>query len=132
MSFPELLSNLRKQELQELRAHTDDYFEAVVSMSTLVTVEDVLMSHFGVPVKPAGVSASGEANRYSKPYGGIRKQQTMYYKAKDNGHECAFLWPWGCGTLVTLKVILNESAPSASQSEEKVSWLKSLWQKVFG
>ena len=108
MTFQELLEEVKKHPLQELRAHSPSYFEAVVPVTKLVYVENTLINHFGMPLKPAGLMPSGDAAVLSKPYGGIRKDQTMYFRKQDMGHEVAFLWPWGCQSLVTIKIILEE------------------------
>jgi hypothetical protein len=134
MGFQELLSEIRKRPLQELRASTEKYFEAVVSMTTLVGVEELLIAYFGVPMKPAGVHPCRDAHRVSEPYGGIRSTQTMYFRKRDVGHEVAFLWPWHCGTLVTLKIIVEDqaragAAPSAQKASGIISFLKSLFGK---
>lgn len=128
MSFKNLLDQLRKHPFQELRAHSDNYFEAVVSMSKLVGVEDSLIAYFGPPLKSAGIQPSAEAHHFSKSYGGIRQSQTMYFRKKDDGHIVAFLWPWKCGTLVTLKVILEMKPEPPMKTKRKIAWLKDLWK----
>lgn len=130
MNFQELLGELKKHPLQEIRACTDKYFEAVVSLSKLIGVENLLVSHFGVPLKPAGMHPSPDAKHCSKIYGGIRQSQTMYFRKKEEGNEVALLWPWECQTLVTLKVILEER-PDATREASKLAWFKSLWNKVL-
>ena len=132
MTFQELVAELKKQRLRELRDCSEDYFEAVVSTADLAVVESVLTTYFGVPMKPAGVQASGDAGHFSKPYGGIQKNQTMYFLQKEGGNELALLWPWGNGTLVTLKIIV-EGKPKAPQEEEaKSSEKKSFWESIWG
>lgn len=131
MSFPQLLEEIKKHPLQELRAHSENYFEAVVSMTKLVDVEGVLVSYFGVPLKPASLPPSSNANRLSKPYGGIRREQTMYFREREGGSEIAFLWPWGCRTLVTLKIFSNNSA-GKPQPAPKPAGRKSFWKALFG
>jgi len=131
MGFQDLLNDLKKQPLQELRTCSENYFEAVVATSGLSGVEGLLGVYFGTPLKPAGSSPSGDANRFSKPYGGIRSAQTMYLLKKETGNEIAFLWPWGYGTQVTLKLIL-ENQPQRGQGEGKPSGSRSFWKMLFG
>jgi hypothetical protein len=129
MDFQQLLSEIKRKPLQELRAHSENYFEAVLSATQLIAAEDVLVSYFGVPLKPAGLSPSGDADRFSKPYGGIRRNQTMYLRKGKDGNEVAFLWPWGDGVLVTLKVIA-ESVPQKAEPEVEKSKFMSFF-KLF-
>ncbi|HNX68993.1 MAG TPA: hypothetical protein PLL75_03890 [Candidatus Omnitrophota bacterium] len=109
MSFPELLSEVLKLKRDEKRTQTDDYLEVVVSKAVLPEFEKVLESYFGPAIKPFGKGASGDANRYSKPYGGIREDQGMYFRKEEGGNELALLWPWGSGTPITIKIIREKS-----------------------
>ena len=85
MTFQELLTQIQTLKIEESRAQTEDYFEAVISKEHLGSFHQILTSYFGPPLKPEGRSPSGEANRYAKPYGGIRKDQTMYFRRDGDG-----------------------------------------------
>ncbi|HOG23244.1 MAG: hypothetical protein BWY44_00509 [Candidatus Omnitrophica bacterium ADurb.Bin292] len=129
MNFQELVGEVQKIKFREIRSRTETYFEAVIPKQDLGSLETILQEHFGKPLKPAGVFAEGEAKRYSKPYGGVRHEQTMYLRKLERSFEYAFLWPWGCGTLLTIKVIQGE-APKGSPRELdfRAIW-QSLWNK---
>lgn len=130
MNFQNLILEIKKIQLREIRTNTGDYFEAVVPKDRLSELEKLLAVHFGLPVKPAGVFATGEVNKYSRPYGGVRYEQTMYLKRLEQGLEFAFLWPWGCGTLVTLKIINDNGQPvDPGNGGGLVSWVKSIFWK---
>lgn len=105
MTFQELLSEIRDLGCEEERSAEAEYLEIVVSKDKIQCYEAALNAFFGPPFKPAGQSPSQEANLYANPYGGIQQGQTMYLKkSEDSVTTLAFLWPWGNGTLVTLKV----------------------------
>ena len=114
MTFPELLSEVQKLDCAEQRTRTEAYLEAVFAKDTLEPLNKLLGAYFGPPLKPEGRAPSGEASRHAAPHGGIRKDQTMYFRLDGDLSQCALLWPWGSGTRVTVKIIQSENAPSAT------------------
>ncbi len=105
MTFSEMIEAVKKNPCEEKRAQDDNYLEVVVKKPDLKAFSSVLQDYFGPPFKPEGKSPSAEAERVAQPYGGVRGNQTMYFRRTDEGTEVALLWPWGCGTLLTLKII---------------------------
>jgi len=110
MTFQDFLVQLQAIKIEESRAQTEEYFEAVIATDSLAPLHQILTSYFGPALKPEGCSPSGEANRLAKPYGGIRKDQTMYFRRDEEHCEYAFLWPWGSGTRITLKIVQSKSS----------------------
>ena len=104
MNFETLVEEVKRVPCQEMRRQESHYLEVVFSVAGLQTLAPVLESYFGPPMKPAGKAPSGDAKRYSEPYGGIRKEQTMYFHQEAGQAAAAMLWPWNCGTTVTLKM----------------------------
>ncbi len=116
MTFSGLLAEIQKLRREEQRSLTEDYMEIVVSKDGLDPLNKVLAGYFGPPLKPEGSAPSGEANRHAKPYGGIRKDQTLYFKKAEGYSEYAFLWPWGSGTRITIKILRSKSAGPSTGS----------------
>jgi hypothetical protein len=116
MTFSEFLEEVKKVKREEQRAEEAEYLEIVISREVLASLHAVLSSYFGPPLKPEGDSPSGEANRHAKPYGGIRKDQTMYFRRDGAVSECALLWPWGSGGRITVKIIQSRNADSPPES----------------
>ena len=104
MTFPELISQLKKFPFDEIRKEYDGYFEFVVSVSNLVQLYPIFESYYGVPFKPAGIKPSSQAQDMAKHYGGIQTQQTLYYVSRGSISDCAMVWPWNDGTHVTIKM----------------------------
>lgn len=125
MIFAELLTQVQKLKCEEQRVQTVDYLEVVMAKEGLESLHRVLEAYFGAPFKPEGHAPSREASQFAAPYGGIRKEQTMYFRQTGGVEECAFLWPWGSGTRITVKLILA----SSSGVEEKG---KGFWSSLFG
>ena len=116
MTFHELLAGIQKLSCEEQRSLTEDYMEIVISKEALGPLSQLLSSCFGPPLKPEGHAPSGEANRHANPYGGIRKDQTMYFRQAEGYSEYAFLWPWGSGTRITIKILRSRSASPSTGS----------------
>ena len=105
MTFEELVEQVQKLECLEKRTMEKDYCEVVVAKAKLAPTNALLESYFGEPLKPAGKEPSAEAARYAQPHGGIYGNQTLYFHKSEKTSELAFLWPWGNGTSITLKII---------------------------
>lgn len=105
MTFEALLEELKRVPREELRAENPDYAEFVILASNLPVVGPVLEGFFGPPFKPAGASPSKDAQRVTDVYGGIQKNQILYYTEHDGASSCAMLWPWGDRTRVTVKIV---------------------------
>ncbi len=126
MTFQDFLVQVQTIRIEESRAQTEDYFEAVIAKADLDSLHKILTSYFGPPLKPEGHSPSGEANRRAKAYGGIRKDQTMYFRQDADTSECALLWPWGNGVRITIKLIQSKSAAPESSWKD---FLKNLFTR---
>lgn len=124
MTFPELLAEVQKLKREEQRAQTEESLEIVVSKDGLDLLNEVLTGYFGPPLKSKGHAPSRDANRRAKPYGGIRRDQTMYSRSDTVHSEYAFLWPWGNGTRITVKILQVQSIASTGK-------LKDFFRKIF-
>ena len=125
MTFQEFLNSIQTIRIEESRAQTDEYFEAVIAKEGLDALHKILAQYFGSPIKPEGAAPSLNAKRIAAPYGGIRKEQTMYFR-KDGDHaECALLWPWGSGARITIKV---SQSKGSSSGDGLFGWLKRIFR----
>ena len=113
MIFQQLLSEIQKLRLEEQRAQTEDYLEAVISKESLDSLHMVLTAYFGPPLKPEGQAPSGQIQQQAAPFGGIRKDQTMYARQEGSHFAYAVLWPWGSGVRITLKVVRSRGSTQA-------------------
>ncbi|NLE65536.1 MAG: hypothetical protein GX606_06445 [Elusimicrobia bacterium] len=108
MIFEELLLSLKNIPAEESRAALPAYFEAVFTLEHMPAVRASLEAYFGAALKPAGVPASIDAVKIAKAYGGIQTGQTLYAGSCAEGADRAFLWPWGNGLAVTVKVLREQ------------------------
>ncbi len=112
MTFQEFLNSIQTIRIEESRAQTNEYFEAVIAKEGLDALHKILAQYFGPPIKPEGSAPSLKVKYIAAPYGGIRKEQTMYFHKTGDHAECALLWPWGSGARITIKVSQSKEAGS--------------------
>lgn len=107
MTFQELLGEAKKLDCLEARAQLENYFEIVVAKDALAPAEGLLGAYFGEPLKPKGVLPTAEMSVRVRAYGGVQENQTMYFREGGSGGEFAFLWPWGNGLSITVKILIE-------------------------
>jgi len=123
MDLDKLIHELTRIPLDEMRKKTGDYCELVVALEDLTPVEDILDKYFGPAKKLEGKSPDRESTYLAQDFGGVRKNQILYYKEEDKTAVCALIWPWGDGVLATVKVARYPKKPPLPPEE-------SLWSKV--
>ncbi|HLD50406.1 MAG TPA: hypothetical protein VJC08_04340 [bacterium] len=104
MIYSEFIEEIKKIKFLEKRVDSPNLLEFVINQEQLNTLTPMLQSYFGLPLKPAGQAPSREANTYSAAYGGIKKNQTLYYLDPGAVNHCALLWPWSDGKWITVKI----------------------------
>ena len=102
--FPGLVAQLKQLPYQEFRKEENGYIEFVLAVKDLLQLYPLLELFFGPPFKPAGIVPSEEAVQRTSYYGGIEKQQTLYYMEEGGLSSCAMIWPWKDDIRVTVKV----------------------------
>lgn len=104
MTFEELTEKISALECEEVRTRNESFLEVVVARTRLPELAETLKAYFGEPFKPEGQKPSRESDKYANPYGGARKDQTLYRRTEGDP-ATAILWPWGSGTRITVKII---------------------------
>ena len=107
--FSELTGQLKTAPMDELRKEAPGYLEFVLTTHELPGVYPILEDYFGPPFKPAGMAPSKEATLRTADYGGIEKQQTLYYVEDGGISSCAMIWPWQDKVRATVKVAQGET-----------------------
>ena len=106
--FSELAGKVKKLPVDEVRKDSFGYLELVMTAKNLERIYPILEDYFGPPFKPPGVTASKEASLRAAGYGGIEKQQTLYYVERDGVSNCAMIWPWKNKERATVKLAQGE------------------------
>ena len=117
MNFREFLDEVQKIKPEELRVRTESSLEVVASKDHLGKINPVLETYFGPAFKPQGRRPTRESDRYSSPYGGIRRDQTLYFREDEEGFAIAMLWPWKNGVSVTVKIIRGQIEESPAKGQ---------------
>lgn len=105
MNFAELLKKIKQLNFGEKRSDTSDYLELVIHRDRMDKLEEILKDYFGPPFKPAGKNPTKEALQHSAQYGGVWKDQTLYYAERDGFASGVMMWPWSDGERTTVKII---------------------------
>jgi hypothetical protein len=116
VTFPELVKQLKKIPFDEIRKESEGYFEIVLSTKHLINLYPIFESYYGVPFKPSGVAPSDKAQNLTRNYGGIQKQQTLYYVNRNGVSDCAMIWPWNDGSRSTVKMAQGVIETEATSS----------------
>ena len=103
--IPELINNLKMEVRQN--SLSDGYLEAVVEKAEIESLASIVIKHLGKACKTPGKKA-----KYPKhiktivdSFGGLRIDQSLYYKEDAGRVIYAALWPWQSNsTMTTIKV----------------------------
>ncbi|HTL49011.1 MAG TPA: hypothetical protein VL688_13200 [Verrucomicrobiae bacterium] len=105
MDDQEFITKFKAIPSQELRSATEHFVEAVYNKDVLKkSVIPLIEKSFGAPLKPAGAAPSSEASLRAAAYGGIRKDQTLYYRTGEGPLNTIMFWPWSDGQTFTVKI----------------------------
>jgi len=84
-----------------------EYLEPVIDKKDLGSLKSILKKELGRAVKEAGKEANlpMEIQKVADSLGGLRINQSFFYKKEGNRVIFAVLWPWGSDpNKITLKV----------------------------
>ena len=104
MTYSDLLAEVKKLKFLETRSDTQELLEFVIATAYHHHLQTILESFFGPALKPAGESPHPQAQKYTAAYGGIQKNQTLYYTHRDGCSFAAMIWPWGDKLSATVKI----------------------------
>jgi hypothetical protein len=93
-----LIEEIKKTVKMEIRTTSKemDYLEGVVKRAQLGSLQSVLEKHLGSAAKEPGkeVKLPGEIQKKVDSMGGLRVDQSFYYKKEGSKISFAALWPW--------------------------------------
>lgn len=94
----EMIKEIRRIPGIEIRPTTrePEYFEAVIRKEDLELLLSILRRHLGPAVHEPGreVNLPIEIHRGVNAWGGLRIEQSFFYKKEDKQVIFATLWPW--------------------------------------
>ncbi|MEA3560368.1 MAG: hypothetical protein U9R31_01155 [Candidatus Omnitrophota bacterium] len=108
MTLKKVIEKCSALSIYEKRFTTDTYCERVFYSKDTKKWDEIFISIFGQPIKPAGINPTKENLLLTEDYGGIYGNQTLYKKEFDNLTAIAMFWPWQDGLHTTLKMAVLE------------------------
>ena len=110
MQFKDLIDDVKKVKIDEVRVDSSNFFEAVVARDGFAKVATHLEKFFGVSPWAFNDPLPSEIQGHINSYGGIMPGQTLYFCDSGNAIVIAMLWPWRDGLHTTLKIIECQEA----------------------
>jgi len=113
-----LIKEIKKTVRMEIRATSrgTEYLEAVVALEDLEVLHSLLRKHLGPATKESGkeVSFQQTIRKLVDSLGGLRIEQTFFYKQNGKKVIYAALWPWQSDpSRITLKSGVIEMVSTA-------------------
>jgi hypothetical protein len=104
----DMIEELKDTLRMEIRPSSQgsEYLEAVISKQDLELLHSLLKKHLGPAAKEPGKEAnlSNEIQKVADALGGLRNEQSFFYKQEGDEVIYAALWPWGSNPdKITLK-----------------------------
>lgn len=104
MTFAEVVQELKRRPVFEIRAEEFNYFEVVFKKEGWVAFSHFLNEKEGGATKEAGRKPDSQIKKLADPFGGVRDNQIFYQSAeKENGWGLV-IWPWTDEQYFTLKL----------------------------
>ena len=104
-SIEEVMRSIKSIGHEEIRRESKTYLEIVFNSEAMGKIKTILEDYYGPAFKRAGANSGREADKFCKEYGGIQKEQELYYKNYQGVLQLAMIWPWHDGHRSTIKII---------------------------
>jgi hypothetical protein len=113
-----LIREMKRTVRMEIRAtsHGTEYLEAVITLEDLEALRSLLRKHLGPATKESGkeVSFPQTIRGLVDSLGGLRIEQTFFYKQEGTQVTYAAIWPWQSDpNRITLKSGVSKRASTA-------------------
>jgi hypothetical protein len=104
----DMIEELKDTIRMEIRPNSQgsEYLEAVIDKQDLELLHSLLKKHLGPAAKQSGKEANlpKEIQKVVDALGGLRNEQSFFFKQKGDEVIYAALWPWGSNPdKITLK-----------------------------
>ncbi len=119
-TFNDLLNEIDQIPVVESRINAPGQREFVMMSDLVMQTHLALQKFFGEQFKAPGEVPSSADKKHAARWGGIRDDQTLYYRQKENDAHCAMLWPWSDGRRYTVKIFHNRTSKSQETGDKKM------------
>jgi len=108
-----MIEEIKETLTMEIRSNSrgSEYLEAVIDTKDIELLNSLLKRYLGSAAKERGKKANlpKEIEELVDSMGGLRKEQSFFYRQDGNQVIYAALWPWGSDpTKITLKSGVSE------------------------
>jgi len=108
-----MIDELKEALSMEIRPNSQgsEYLEAVIDMKDIELLNSLLKRYLGSAAKERGKEANlpKEIEEFVDSLGGLRKEQSFFYRQEGHQVIYAALWPWESDpTKITLKSGVSE------------------------
>ena len=121
MNYAGLKEQIVKLQPKEVRIDSTEAMEFVMAAGRADEFQAALEKYFGPPLKPKNQKPTSTDKSLASPHGGVRFEQTLFFKEGDGSCSIGLLWPWGNGESITVKIY-----PDVPAAEEPAG----LWRKI--
>ena len=113
-----LIKEMKKTLRMEIRStsYGTEYLEAVIPLEDLEVLHSLLRNHLGPAAKESGKEASlpKKIQKLVDSLGGLRIEQSFFYRQEGKQVIYAALWPWQSDpNRITLKSGVSKTVPAA-------------------
>ena len=109
LTYNQLLNKIDSFPVFESRIDGPQMKEFVIPFDSIMRLHLIFQKFFGPDFKAPGESPTITDKKRSALWGGIRQNQTLYYRENDDYFNCAMLWPWEEGRLCTVKIVRHKN-----------------------
>ena len=108
-----MIEEIKDTLTMEIRPNSKglEYLEAVINKKDLELLNSLLKKYLGPAAKESGKEANlpEEIQKIVNSLGGLRNEQSFFYRQDGNKVMYAFIWPWGSNPdKITLKSGVTE------------------------
>lgn len=105
LTYDQLMKKIDNFPVFESRINRPLMKEFVIPFDSIMRLHLIFQKYFGPDFKAPGESPTVTDKKRSALWGGIRQNQTLYFRESEEYSNCAMLWPWEEGRLCTVKVV---------------------------
>ena len=105
LTYNQLMNKVDKVPVFETRIDGPQIKEFVISFDNIMSIHVIFQKFFGPDFKAPGETPTRIDKKNSAFWGGVRRNQTLYFRENEDYANCAMLWPWEEGRLCTVKIV---------------------------
>jgi hypothetical protein len=110
MQLMDIYKAIKDLAVYDKRSADNSLIEVVFENKDIAIWQMRIESVLGLAIKPAGKKPDSRIKEIADSFGGIRNEQTLFYKSFSEHSLVAMFWPWQNGIHTTCKVFALENS----------------------